>query len=151
MSLETASQYGVKMTIKGLLATFLILIFLSFTFLLNANYGLVHIIITALDWKVGIFLASLVLSGIFFGRLAGREIYLKKKNPWLSSVKTIMLVLLFSLLSTTSFVYLISDHADTGNFVVFLLRPLILFALYGSIPAIILFVWLGLQLNKILN
>jgi len=148
---KIGSRQGLIAVGLGLLIAQLIM-----TFLISSDKGFVKAFLwfTTIDYKLNILVGACVMlvSGHFFGQLAGKAILIKKKNFVLIGFSCGMAVLL-----TTAFVSGWTGFAQEGidnigtnddPFYDYIFKPLYWVTLFGTIPALLVGIWFGGRIKK---
>lgn len=156
MDTRTAKHIGQKLAIKstliGLLIAYILFGLVIFSWdqkLFNAIFWILnvefwyHLLIGAI---------GLLTMGYFFGRLAGVEILVKRKNELLIGIKYGLLTLVTGTLIGSSVGFIQEGVDDIGGFsnpfYDYYFKPLYWVTMYGIIPVLIVGIMFGRQIKR---
>lgn len=109
---------------------------------------------TTISYKLNIFIGAIImlLCGHFFGRIAGKQIIIKKHNfilvGLLSGIAVLLTTAFFS--GWTGFFQEGVDNIGTYDnpFEDYIFKPLFWVTIFGILPALLVGIWFGGQINR---
>lgn len=156
MDIRTAKHIGQQLAIKSALIGLLIAYILFGLVIFSWDQKLIKAIFWIFDvefwYHLLIGAIGLLTMGYFFGRLAGVEILVKRKNEFLTGIKYGLLTLITGTLIGSSVGFIqegIDDIDGFGNpFYDYYFKPLYWVTMYGIIPVIIVGIMFGKQIKR---
>lgn len=153
---KTAKQIGQRIAVRsgliGIVIAYLIFGWLTYSWdqkLLKAMFWIFdvefwyHLLIGAV---------GLLTMAYFFGRLAGVEILIKKKNELLTGIKYGLFTLITGTLIGSSVGFIQEGIDDIGGFsnpfYDYYFKPMYWVTMFGIIPVVIVGLWFGRQIKK---
>lgn len=156
MDIKTAKQIGQRLAIKsGLIG-----LFIAYTIFGGLLYSWDMKLLKAVFWifdvefwyHLIIGATGLLTMAYFFGRLAGVEILIKKRNELLTGIKYGLLTLVTGTLIGSSVGFIqegIDNIGGFGNpFYDYYFKPMYWVTIYGIVPVIIVGLWFGRQIKR---
>ena len=155
MTIENAKNIGAK---QGLISVIvgIIIAHLIMTLMISSDNGFVYgfFWITRIDYWYHILIGCLImiLCGYFYGRIAGKEILINKRNYILVGFLTGMAILLTTgfLGGITGFIEEGIDNIGTNDnpFYDYLFKPFFWIGLFGLIPSLIVGLIFGKEIKR---
>lgn len=151
----TAQRIGSRIAVKSTLIGIAIAYMIMAT-LIGLDEGIVGLLwITEFDYWPNLLLGAsgLVIMGFVFGRMAGVEIIERKKNHSWVGIKYGFITLITGTIigSTVGFIQEGLDNIGTldNPFEDYYFKPLFWIIVVGSIPVILIGLWLGSRIKKV--
>jgi hypothetical protein len=109
---------------------------------------------TTINYKLNIFIGAIImlLSGHFFGQLAGKAILIKKSNfilvGFLCAISVLLTTAFFS--GWTGFIQEGIDNIGNNDnpFEDYIFKPLYWVTIFGIVPALLVGIWFGGQIKR---
>lgn len=148
---QIGSRQGLFATSIGLVTAQLIM-----TLLVGSDLGFIKgfLWFTTIDYKLNLLIGAIILllCGHLYGRIAGRQIIIKKRNAILVGFLCGLAVLVTTafLSGWTGFIREgINDTSlNADPFGDYILKPIMLVTTFGLIPTFLVGIWFGLQIER---
>jgi hypothetical protein len=156
VDIKTAKQIGQRLAIKsgliGLLIAYIIFGGLLYSWDMKLFKAVFWIFDVEFWYHLIIGAIGLLTMTYFFGRLAGVEILIKKRNELLTGIKYGLLTLVTGTLIGSSVGFIQEGIDNIGGFgkpfYDYYFKPMYWVTIYGIVPVIIVGLWFGRQIRR---